>query len=49
MYCKKCGKLISDNATQCPFCGAQQSNKQELTVGGVVVAIIVAVLILAFL
>ncbi len=29
MFCKRCGKEIEDNARECPFCGAQESDYPE--------------------
>ncbi len=31
MFCKKCGKFISDDKNICPYCGADQKAVQELT------------------
>ena len=33
MYCKNCGKLISDNSLFCSFCGSKQSNDKVLQEG----------------
>ena len=29
VYCKECGKKISDTATSCPSCGAKQDKKGQ--------------------
>ncbi len=31
MFCKKCGKFISDDKSICPYCGADPKAVQELT------------------
>ena len=34
MFCPKCGKQISDNASFCNGCGCSTSNNQKNNVGG---------------
>jgi len=44
MFCKECGKKISDSATTCPKCGASQvGNKQSIEPKSKTTAVLLAV------